>query len=147
MTTTASDLQAVADALRSHDRFIVVTHENPDGDALGSMLAMTLALRSAGKVVPDNSQPQTTRRNDTAGTAFGLLPFLAAGITHKTAKSQKLVDYSKAVGKAIDWLMARQSKSGNDKGFYGGDMYSHGLATIAMCEAYGLTSDPRIKVS
>ena len=26
-------------------------------------------------------------------------------------------------------------------------MYSHGLATIAMCEAYGLTSDPRIKSS
>src|SRR5204863_9750423 len=38
-------------------------------------------------------------------------------------------------------------KSGNDKGYYGGDMYSHGLATIAMCEAYGLTSDPTLKAS
>src|SRR3954453_23692544 len=26
-------------------------------------------------------------------------------------------------------------------------MYSHGLATIAMCEAYGLTSDPTLKAS
>jgi hypothetical protein len=26
-------------------------------------------------------------------------------------------------------------------------MYAHGVATIAMCEAYGLTSDPRIKAS
>jgi phosphoesterase RecJ-like protein len=48
-TTTRSDLDAVADAIRSHDRFVVVTHENPDGDALGSMLASTLALRELGK--------------------------------------------------------------------------------------------------
>src|ERR1043166_3592660 len=48
MTQTA-DLNAIADALRQHDRFLVVTHENPDGDALGSLLAVTLALRQLGK--------------------------------------------------------------------------------------------------
>ena len=32
-------------------------------------------------------------------------------------------------------------------GSYSTDMYAHGIATIAMCEAYGLTSDPRIKIS
>jgi phosphoesterase RecJ-like protein len=47
--TETTELQAVADALRAHDRFLVVTHENPDGDALGSMLAASLALRSLGK--------------------------------------------------------------------------------------------------
>jgi phosphoesterase RecJ-like protein len=41
----------VADAIRSNDRFLVATHENPDGDALGSMLGLTLALRSLGKDV------------------------------------------------------------------------------------------------
>ena len=46
---TTSDLQAVVDALRAQDRFLVVTHENPDGDALGSMLATTVALRRLGK--------------------------------------------------------------------------------------------------
>src|ERR687887_91194 len=49
MTQTSSDLQAIAAALREHDRFLVVTHENPDGDALGSLLATTLALRALGK--------------------------------------------------------------------------------------------------
>src|SRR5689334_2185024 len=44
-----TDLKAIADALRQHDRFLVVTHENPDGDALGSLLAATLALRQLGK--------------------------------------------------------------------------------------------------
>jgi bifunctional oligoribonuclease and PAP phosphatase NrnA len=48
-TTQKADLEAVVDALRSHDRFIVTTHENPDGDALGSLLAATLALRQLGK--------------------------------------------------------------------------------------------------
>ena len=48
-STNAADLEAVAEAIRGHDRFIVTTHENPDGDALGSLVAMTLALRELGK--------------------------------------------------------------------------------------------------
>jgi phosphoesterase RecJ-like protein len=47
--TQTTDLKAITDALRQHDRFLVVTHENPDGDALGSLLAATLALRQLGK--------------------------------------------------------------------------------------------------
>src|SRR5205809_6834430 len=50
-TTEKSDRDAVVEALRSHDRFLVTTHENPDGDALGSLLAATLALRQLGKDV------------------------------------------------------------------------------------------------
>src|SRR5438309_1517547 len=46
-----NDLAAVVEALRSHDRFVVTTHENPDGDALGSLLAAKLALEQLGKDV------------------------------------------------------------------------------------------------
>ena len=45
----ASELTAVADAIRVNDRFLLVTHENPDGDALGSILAMKLGLDALGK--------------------------------------------------------------------------------------------------
>jgi phosphoesterase RecJ-like protein len=48
-TTRAADLGAVVEAIRGRERFLVTTHENPDGDALGSLLAMDLALRSLGK--------------------------------------------------------------------------------------------------
>src|SRR5205814_1477012 len=44
-----SEVAAVGDAIRSHDRFLLVTHENPDGDALGSILAFKLALDQLGK--------------------------------------------------------------------------------------------------
>jgi len=44
-----SEVAAVADAIRSHDRFLLVTHENPDGDALGSIIATKLALDQLGK--------------------------------------------------------------------------------------------------
>jgi phosphoesterase RecJ-like protein len=44
-----TDLEPIADAIRAHDRFLLVTHENPDGDALGSLLAMKLALGELGK--------------------------------------------------------------------------------------------------
>jgi phosphoesterase RecJ-like protein len=49
MATTAAELEPVVDAIRGHERFLVVAHENPDGDALGSMLGLTLGLRSLGK--------------------------------------------------------------------------------------------------
>jgi phosphoesterase RecJ-like protein len=44
-----SDLDAVVATLREHRRFVVTSHDNPDGDALGSLLAMHLALESLGK--------------------------------------------------------------------------------------------------
>ena len=43
------DIQAVVAALRANDRFVVTSHEAPDGDALGSLLATGLALRQLGK--------------------------------------------------------------------------------------------------
>jgi len=49
--TQTSDLQTVVDVLRSHERFVVVAHENPDGDALGSLLGAALGLRALGKDV------------------------------------------------------------------------------------------------
>jgi len=48
-TTIEADLAKAADAIRSGERFLVTTHENPDGDALGSMLATKLALDQLGK--------------------------------------------------------------------------------------------------
>src|SRR5262249_8145545 len=75
--------------------------------------------------------------NDIAGTALGLLPFLAAGHTHKSAKED---DYAKVVEKALQFLIRQQDKKtgkwGKDPGMYG-----QALATIAVCEAYGLTRD------
>jgi phosphoesterase RecJ-like protein len=48
-TPTLTELDAVVETLREHPRFLVAAHENPDGDALGSMLAATLGLRELGK--------------------------------------------------------------------------------------------------
>src|ERR671937_1771762 len=47
--TTASGLTAGGDAISAQERFVITTHENPDGDALGSLLAMKLALDQLGK--------------------------------------------------------------------------------------------------
>jgi bifunctional oligoribonuclease and PAP phosphatase NrnA len=44
-----SSRDQVLDALRDSQRFVVVTHENPDGDALGSLIAMQQILTTLGK--------------------------------------------------------------------------------------------------
>jgi bifunctional oligoribonuclease and PAP phosphatase NrnA len=46
-TTTARE--EVLAELRSSDKFLLTTHENPDGDALGSLVAMNEILRALGK--------------------------------------------------------------------------------------------------
>jgi hypothetical protein len=74
-----------------------------------------------------------------AGTALGLLPFLAAGQTH-----QSKGPYKSQITKAVNWLIKNQAATG-DLSAGGPQMYSHGLAAIALCEAFGMTNDSHIR--
>jgi hypothetical protein len=75
---------------------------------------------------------------DAAATAMGILPFLGAGQTHMTKGP-----YQKSIHRALTWLIKNQKANGDlSSGTH--QMYSHGLATIALCEAYGMTQDSRI---
>ncbi len=47
--TTTDDSTRLWPLSAQHERFLVTSHENPDGDALGSLLATHLALRQLGK--------------------------------------------------------------------------------------------------
>jgi len=51
MTTTVPEVQQIVDAIRARQRFVVSSHERPDGDSIGSALAMAYALRALGKAV------------------------------------------------------------------------------------------------
>lgn len=48
---TVSKFSEIGRALREHQRFAVLSHVRPDGDALGSQLALALSLRQLGKDV------------------------------------------------------------------------------------------------
>ena len=96
-----------------------------------------------GKTIVCNCTGQASRHDDLSATAFALLPFLAAGITHRPSKTPQKVEYHRTVDAGIKYIISKQAKDG----YYGGGMYSHGLTSIAMCEAFGLTSDPTFKVS
>jgi hypothetical protein len=75
----------------------------------------------------------------TGGTAMGLLPFLAAGQTH-----QSKGPYQKNINAALRWLIARQNQQTGDLTKGDHQMYAHGLAAIALCEAYGMSGDPTV---
>jgi len=47
--SVATELEQVGDELRGAERLLLITHENPDGDALGSLLAMHEILIALGK--------------------------------------------------------------------------------------------------
>ncbi len=70
-------------------------------------------------------------------TAMALLPFLGAGQTHMEGNYQQTVERGLA-------YLVRSMKLGNGMGELsdsGGRLYSHGLASIALCEAYAMTND------
>jgi len=49
--TTNATFAEIAAVLRQHESFVVLSHVRPDGDALGSEIAMGLALKKMGKKV------------------------------------------------------------------------------------------------
>jgi phosphoesterase RecJ-like protein len=49
MTTSSPELAQIVDAVRSRRRFVLSSHSRPDGDSIGSQLAMVYALREMGK--------------------------------------------------------------------------------------------------
>jgi phosphoesterase RecJ-like protein len=51
MSTMAPEIASIVDAIRSRRRFVLSSHARPDGDSIGSQLAMAGALRALGKDV------------------------------------------------------------------------------------------------
>lgn len=78
-------------------------------------------------------------QSDIAGTALGVLPFLGAGETHRDRDGK----YRDEVKGALDWLISHQGPNGAL--LDNGRMYEHGLALIALSEAYAMTHDEQLK--
>jgi hypothetical protein len=80
--------------------------------------------------------------SNSAATGLSLLAFLGAGYTHQSGKHQEVVD------RGMKWLLEHQKSDGDlfadETEFVW--FYSHGIASIALCEAYGLTKDPALRV-
>ena len=72
-----------------------------------------------------------------AATALALLPFLGAGETHREGS------YRKTVTAGLYYLTTHLKVTPQGGSWHEpqGRMYSHGLASIALCEAYAMTYD------
>ncbi|HEX4000909.1 MAG TPA: prenyltransferase/squalene oxidase repeat-containing protein [Pirellulales bacterium] len=78
--------------------------------------------------------------SDVAATSLSLLTFLAAGQTHKSQGP-----YQPVVNQGIFWLIKHQARNGNlaaDSPV--AQMYAHALATLTLCECYGMTKDQKV---
>ena len=85
---------------------------------------------------------QGTIDSRTGATGLALLPLLGAGHIH-TVKSR----HQAAVRRGLEWLTANQQPNGDL--YVGGSrtsyLYSHAIAAMALCEAYGLSRDPALR--
>lgn len=64
-----SPKQQVVDVLKNSNRVLLLTHKNPDGDAIGSILGLYLALKKLGKEA-------MAVCNDLPSSVFGFLPHI-----------------------------------------------------------------------
>ena len=117
-------------------------------DQLGGSDATERAIGAALEWLARHQEPAghwDTRKHggqgdyDTGSTGLALLCFYGWGASH-TGDSK----YQGNIRRAIDWLVAQQKPDGNLDG-PGGRMYCHGIATIALCEAFGVSKDPELK--
>lgn len=77
---------------------------------------------------------------DSAITGLALLAFLGAG------RSQTDGDYADTVRKGIDFLLSIQKEDGDLRGSSKAvGMYCHAMASLALCEAYALGRDSRLR--
>ncbi|MCH2060207.1 MAG: hypothetical protein MK183_06230 [Verrucomicrobiales bacterium] len=75
---------------------------------------------------------------DVGATGLALLCYYGWGARH-----DRKGHYQENVSRGINWLLKQQKSNGALA--VRGQMYAHAIASIALCEAYGLTKDPRIK--
>ena len=77
---------------------------------------------------------------DTALTGLSLLAYLGAGYTHLDGK------YTSVVARGLEFLGRSQKSDGDLRGSsVAVGMYCHAMATLALCEAYALTGDARLR--
>ena len=77
---------------------------------------------------------------DTGVTGLALLAFLGSGETHLAGRHREHVQHG------LEFLLASQAATGSVAGHAElfASMYSHGIATVALAEAYALTGDERL---
>ena len=87
----------------------------------------------------DGSWSEARYPHNPAITAFAVLAFLSQG--HLPNQGT----YGKQIAKASRYLTSCGTRDGYLIGTRGGNMYSHGMATLALAELWGLTGDKEIK--
>jgi hypothetical protein len=95
------------------------------------------SLHEAPPGVPLDPSSLGDLHADTAATGLALLAYMAAGYTQQDEK------YRDTVRRGLQWLIKHQAADGN-LSYHGSDpthFYSQGIATMALCEAYGMTQD------
>jgi hypothetical protein len=76
--------------------------------------------------------------SSTASTAIALLPFLGAGSTHLDGPHQQ------TVSRGVYYLLSRMQPTLRGGDFCEGTLYGHGVTTLALAEALGMTRDPML---
>lgn len=95
----------------------------------------------SGQAVEDIQRSQAGMNADTGVTGLATLCFLAAGHTHQEG------EYRQVVQRSLEYLVSQQSAPGSLAGRAGHSdaMYCHGMATLALSEAYAMTKDARLQ--
>jgi squalene cyclase len=97
------------------------------------------AIAKALDWLKENQNRDGSWGNNTAITSFALLAFMANG--HVPDKGK----YGPEVSKGVRNLLAAVRDDGYLIGNTGGNMYAHGMSTLALSQVWGMSGDPEVK--
>ncbi len=113
----------------------LAAHQMPDG-------GWSFKHETAAKCNGQCRNPGQAVEARNAATAMALLPFLEAGHTHTSGK------YRNNVKAGLYYLVSHiqlDDDTGGSLHEDGGTLYSHGLASLALCEAYAASADKALQ--
>lgn len=128
---TATSEAAVSSGLKW-----LANHQNKDG---------SWSFNHTREACQDSCTSPGSLNNNVGATSMAMLCFVGAGHTHHDG------NYQEQVKNGLEFLarqyLAAETK-GDLRGVTGGNsgMYAHGIATIVLCELYGLSRDRKVRV-
>lgn len=123
----------------------LVRHQQQDGSWAADKMKLVCDVKDGKGPCCDDAKAEASDQYNEGLTGLALLSFLGQGLDHTSkifcvdTQRAKKTRFGEVVKKGLEWLKTRQAAHQDGRFTDNGQIYNEALATLAMCEAYGMT--------
>jgi hypothetical protein len=131
----------------------LVRHQQADGSWAADRMKDVCDVKDGKGASCQDAKGEVSAQYNEGLTGLALLAFLGQGFDHTSkifcvdTQRAKKTRFGEVVRKGLEWLKKRQATHPDGRFTDDGQVYNESLATLAMCEAYGMTGHKAWKES